>query len=144
MAGGSALRRVACHVKDFIAHARARLSGKRAHLTLGDLGEDLAVNALTEKGYRVVARNHKIYGHEIDVIAMDGDTLVFVEVKTRSNRDYGKPLASIGPTRVKRLRKAAELYLVKEKIKGVSVRFDAVSVEIFGEKPVVEVVRNAF
>lgn len=144
MADGSPLRRLIRRVKDIIAHARARLSGKRAHLTLGALGEDLAVNALTEKGYRVVARNHKIYGHEIDVIAKDGETLVFVEVKTRSNRDYGKPLESIGYTRVKRLRKAAELYLAKEKIKGVSVRFDAVSVEMIGGKTVVEVVRNAF
>jgi putative endonuclease len=120
------------------------MSGKRAHLTLGTLGEDLAVNALVEKGYRIVARNHIISGHEIDVIAMDGDMLVFVEVKTRSNRDYGKPLESIGYKRVKRLRKAAELYLAKGKIKGVSVRFDAVSVEMTGEKAVVEVVRNAF
>ncbi|MBF0634954.1 MAG: YraN family protein, partial [Nitrospinae bacterium] len=47
-------------------------------------------------------------------------------------------------TRVKRLRKAAELYLAKGKMKGVSVRFDAVSVEMIGGKPVVEVVRNAF
>jgi putative endonuclease len=144
MAGGSPFRRLARRIKDAVAHARARLSGKRAHLALGSLGEDLAVNALTEKGYRIVARNHKIYGHEIDVIAKDGDMLVFVEVKTRSNRDYGKPLEAIGRKRVKRLRKAAELYLAKEKIKGVSVRFDAVSVEMTGGKPVVEVVRNAF
>jgi putative endonuclease len=144
MAGGSPLRRLTRRVKDFIAHVRARLSGKRAHLTLGLLGEDLAVNALTARGYRVVARNHKIHGHEIDVIARDGETLVFVEVKTRSNRDYGKPLEAIGYKRVKRLRKAAELYLAREKIKGVSVRFDAVSVEMYGGKPVVEVVRNAF
>lgn len=144
MAGGSPLRHLIRRVKDIIAHARARLSGKRAHLTLGALGEDLAVNALTAKGYRIVARNHKIYKHEIDVIAMDGKTLVFVEVKTRSNRDYGKPLEAIGPSRVKRLRKAAELYLAKEKIKGVSVRFDAVSVEMIGGKTVVEVVKNAF
>jgi putative endonuclease len=144
MAGGSPLRRIARRVKDFIAHARARLSGKRAHLKLGVLGEDLAVHALMEKGYKIVARNHIIYKHEIDVIAMDGATLVFVEVKTRSNRDYGKPLEAISPSRVKRLRKAAELYLAKGKIKGVSVRFDAVSVEMIGEKTVVEVVRNAF
>ena len=144
MANVSPLRRLIRRVKDIIAHARARLSGKRAHLTLGALGEDLAVNALKEKGYRVVERNHKIYGHEIDVIARDGETLVFVEVKTRSNRDYGRPLEAIGPSRVKRLRKAAEMYLAKEKIKGASVRFDAVSVEMVGKNPVVEVVRNAF
>lgn len=144
MAGVSPFRRLARRVKDIVAHAKARLSGKRAHLALGALGEDLAVNALKEKGYRIVARNHKIYGHEIDVIANDGKTLVFVEVKTRSNRDYGRPLEAIGPSRVKRLRKAAELYLAKEKIKGVSVRFDAVSVEMVEGKPVVEVLRNAF
>lgn len=144
MADGSPFRGLIRRIKDFIAHALARLSSRRAHLTLGSLGEDLAVNALTAKGYRVVARNHKIHGHEIDVIAKDGETLVFVEVKTRSNRDYGKPLEAIGRERVKRLRKAAELYLAREKIKGVSARFDAVSVEITGGKPVVEVVKNAF
>jgi putative endonuclease len=144
MAGFVPFRRLARFMKDLIAHAKARLSGKRGHLKLGSLGEDLAVNALTAAGHRIIARNHKIYRHEVDVITMDGSTLVFVEVKTRSSRDYGQPLESIGRKRIHRLRQAAELYLKRERLKGVSVRFDAVSVQMVDGKHVVEVVKNAF
>jgi len=115
------------------------------HIKLGRAGEDLAVKALLADGYKIKERNAKVSKREVDIIATDGDLLVFVEVKTRSNRSFGKPLEAVDNRRRKRLRQAAEIYLLKKKFKGVSVRFDVVSVDFTdGIKPEIEIVKNAF
>lgn len=119
--------------------------GEAKHIKLGRMGEDLAVKALLADGYKIKERNLKISKREVDIIATDGDLLVFVEVKTRSNRSFGKPLEAVDNKRRKRLRRAAEIYLLKKKFTGVSVRFDIVTVDFTdGTKPEIEIVKNAF
>jgi len=140
----SLLRRLIRNIMDRLAQIKSNRDTGTAHLKLGRLGEDLAVNALKERGYRIAERNAKIEKHEVDVIAVDGETLVFIEVKTRSSHEYGPPMSAITPKRIARFKKAATLYTMKKKIKNVSIRFDVVTVDFADGKREVEVVKNAF
>ena len=119
--------------------------GGAGHLRLGAFGEDLAVSELVLGGYRVLERNTRIYGREVDVIAEEAGALVFIEVKTRSDHSFGKPLEAVDSRRRARLRKAAELYVLKNHVKNVSIRFDVVTVDFTGGgSPEIEIVKNAF
>ncbi len=132
-------------VRDYLANRKYGKDGGAGHIRLGRLGEDLAVNELKAKGYKIAERNARIYKREVDVIAMDGDMIVFVEVKSRSTHSHGKPIEAIDKKRQGRLRKAAELYLLQKKMKGASIRFDVVTVDYTDNpKPKIEIVKNAF
>ncbi|VAX26056.1 hypothetical protein MNBD_NITROSPINAE02-357 [hydrothermal vent metagenome] len=139
------MKKIIKPVLDFIANWKHRNMKGARHIRLGRLGEDLAVNELKANGYKISERNAKVYKREVDVIAMDGDMIVFVEVKSRSGHRYGRPIEAIDNKRKGRLRKAAELYLAQKKIKGASVRFDVVTVDYTDSpKPKIEIVKNAF
>ncbi|MGQ9570114.1 MAG: YraN family protein [Thermodesulfovibrionales bacterium] len=94
---------------------------------LGIEGENLAVKFLEKKGYRIIKRNYKTYIGEIDIIAQDGDTLVFVEVKTRGNDSFGKPFEAVNKRKRQKLKNLALLYLKKQE-KEIPVRFDVLSI----------------
>jgi putative endonuclease len=130
---------------DAIARIKNRLRPGPAHLRLGKLGEDLAVNLLLAEGYRIVERNLKVAGREVDVVAIEKEMLVFVEVKTRKNASFGPPMLSVDAKRRARLRKAAQIYSIRKKLTAVSIRFDVVTVD-FCQDPAgkVELIRNAF
>ncbi len=91
-------------------------------------GEELAAKFLKEKGYKIIDRNfRKGYG-EIDIIAIHKNTLVFVEVKTRTSNAYGSPLEAISYFKLKSLLKTAEFYkLLNPKLPN-SLRIDAISI----------------
>ncbi|MBI4666355.1 MAG: YraN family protein [Nitrospinae bacterium] len=128
-----------------MAFLKARTGSSAGHLRLGRLGEDLAANALIGGGYKILHRNLKVYRREVDIIADHNGTLVFVEVKTRANHSFGTPLGSINHKREKRLREAAELYAMRNKITNRSIRFDVVSVDFSeGGGPKLEIIKNAF
>lgn len=95
---------------------------------LGNRGEDLAVKYLKEKGFRILMRNFKTPFGEIDIIAEDRETLVFVEVKTRSDDSFGLPFEAVDSKKRERMRKIALLYL-KDLGKERPVRFDVISIE---------------
>lgn len=130
---------------DYLAKQRFSKSDLADHLRLGQYGEDLAVNLLKGKGYAIIARNEIINRREVDIIARDGDLLVFVEVKTRSGGSFGHPLEAIDNKRRERLKSAGKIYLHANRLKNVSLRFDAVSV-IASENgaPLVEHFKNVF
>ena len=115
--------------------------------SFGDKGEDLAAEFLTEKGYEIIERNYR-YGHgEIDIIAMDNEQtqLVFVEVKSRHNLDYGYPEEQISKGKQKQIRKIAEAYLYEKEIEGVDCRVDVVAILFQGKKdPYINHIENAF
>jgi len=139
------LRALLRRLRDHLAYARSRSFRGPEHLRLGKLGEDLAVNALRAEGFRIAGRNVKVYNREIDVVAVEGDTLVFAEVKTRSGHSFGAPLEAVDKKRRDRLRKAAELYALEKKLGRVPIRFDVVTVD-FAQNPSgrIEIIRNAF
>ena len=110
---------------------------------LGKLGEELAVECLINKGYRILERNWRAGHKEIDIIALDDDTLVIVEVKTRKTDDYGEPDISVGAMKQQMLIWAADAY-VRYKQLDVDVRFDIISIVFKGKTPEIEHIEDAF
>lgn len=116
----------------------------RERLSLGRKGEDLAVAHLEKLQYKILARNYQCAVGEMDIIARDRDTLVFIEVKTRSTKDFGGPAAAVTGRKQRQLSKVALSYLNQKKLRDVPARFDVVTVEWFPPSPRLEVIRNAF
>lgn len=98
-----------------------------AHNELGTWGEELAATFLQQKGYVIVERDWKLGHRDIDIIAMDGDIMVFVEVKTRRNRVFGEPEEAVDYKKLHNLSQAANYY-VKSKRINCDIRFDVVTV----------------
>ncbi|HSL89064.1 MAG TPA: YraN family protein [Ignavibacteriaceae bacterium] len=115
--------------------------------TIGQEGEDIAADYLVNNGFEMITRNYR-YGHgEIDIIAKDksNDYLVFVEVKTRKNLEYGEPEYAITKSKVKQLKKIAESYVYEKDIKEVECRFDVIAIIWNREtKPLINHFKNAF
>lgn len=113
---------------------------------LGAIGEEAAVRLLRRRGYRIRERNVRCPMGELDVVAEDGGTLVFVEVKTRSTVEYGNPFESISPMKQRRLLRLAVYYLAARRLADRPCRFDAVAVTIAPDGRVqrLELLVNAF
>ncbi|MBO5718070.1 MAG: YraN family protein [Bacteroidales bacterium] len=97
------------------------------HNRTGRWGEDIALTYLEKKAYRILERNWHAGHKELDIIALDGNTLVIVEVKTRSGDDYEEPWQAVTSLKIKRIVQAANLY-IRQKAIDAEVRFDIVSV----------------
>ena len=110
---------------------------------LGKLGEDLAVDYLTQQGYQILERNWRSGHKEIDIIALDDTNLVVVEVKTRKSDDYGEPDIAVGRDKQRMLIWAADAY-VRYKNLNVDVRFDIISIVFTSGEPEIEHIENAF
>jgi putative endonuclease len=118
---------------------------QEARMRLARIGEDAATAELVRRGYTIVTRNYHCRGGEADIVAEDGEALVFVEVKTRSALRHGLPREAVGWTKQQRLICAAEHYLHRFEIEDRPVRFDVVEVVMLhGEVAAVEVIREAF
>lgn len=98
-----------------------------SHNTLGKVGEDLAVEFLLKKGYKIVARNFVFQKAEVDIIARKDNTLAIIEVKTRSTPDFGNPQEFLKARQIQRLIKAVD-YFVTDHEMEVEVRFDIVAI----------------
>jgi putative endonuclease len=107
-------------------------------------GENLAVTFLQKNGFVIIDRNFRIRGGEIDIIAIDGDTLSFVEVKTRMSRMYGTPLEAISYWKLKALIKTAQYYKSMHPKLPELMRIDAVSIVLAYDKSVasIDLVKN--
>lgn len=92
----------------------------------GLLGEEAACTFLTRKGYKILARNFRKACGEIDIIALDGSTLVFAEVKKRSGQGFGGPLAAVTAAKQRKIALTAECYLKENAPKFDSIRFDVI------------------
>lgn len=110
---------------------------------LGRSGEDRAVRHLRKLGYRVLERNFRTSRGEIDIIALDGDTVVFVEVKTRTSGAFGAPELAVDRRKQDRMVKAALGYLKRTRLHQVACRFDVVAISGPGMEQV-ELIRHAF
>lgn len=110
----------------------------------GDLGEDAAARYLAAKGVRVLERNWRFRQWELDLICRDGDTIVFVEVKTRGSGALGSPADGLGRKKQARLVKAASQYLSRNGLWDEPCRFDLAAVIDTGTSLDVEHTENAF
>ena len=111
----------------------------------GAYGEDLACDFLMKHGYKILERNFRIRGGEIDIVAIDKDTLVYVEVKTRSSNYFGRPEESVTPRKIKFLERAAKFYRNNRKYLKLPnlERIDVITVDSSSAVPQVNLIRNA-
>ena len=114
-----------------------------AHNDFGKLGEELAVNHLTEKGYEILECNWRNRHKEIDIIAKDGKELVIVEVKTRQTDEYGDPDIAVTKKKQRMLIAAANAYILNKGL-DIETRFDIISIIFRDGEPVIEHIEDAF
>lgn len=103
--------------------------------------EEFACRYLERKGYRILATNYRCRQAEIDIVAIDGNELVFVEVKYRKNMDFGGGLSAVSPKKIRNICKCARYYIYRERIDpDTPIRFDVIAVD--GER--ITHLENAF
>ncbi len=95
---------------------------------LGQTGEDVAEIYLLKKGYEIIERNFSCRQGEIDIIAKDKNELVFIEVKTRTNRNYGEPIDAITYYKKKHMLKSIQFYLYLRRLENNFIRIDVIEV----------------
>jgi putative endonuclease len=135
------------YIADLSSRWRSRFSSSPPrHLRLGARGENLACQFLKKNGYKILYRNFKgRTGGEIDVVCRDRDTLVFVEVKTRTREDFGRPLDAVNRDKRNRISRGGLAWLRLLDDPDILFRFDVVEVIIAeGAEPRLEILRNAF
>ena len=101
---------------------------------LGKRGEEIAVDYLQKKGYRIVERGFRLFHGELDIIAYDGKTLVFVEVKTRAGTEFGLPEEAVTPAKQSQIKRIAQGYLIERRLGDPDCRFDVLSILIKGDR----------
>ena len=116
-----------------------------SRIALGKTGEDLACQELERRRYVIVARRYRSRGGELDIIARDGPTLVFVEVKARHGREFGDAVEAVTAFKRRRIGRLAMDYVARHHLTNSPCRFDVVSIHFEeGRPPTIEVYQNAF
>ncbi len=115
-----------------------------SRISTGKVGEDLAADYLIHHGCQIIARNYRKRLGEIDIIARDGEYLVFVEVKTRRGARYGSPFDAVNWRKQQQISKVALAYMIQYNLMDTAVRFDVVGVYLSDAAPKVEQIQNAF
>ena len=113
-------------------------------MELGKRGEALAVGELKKLGYKIVETNYRCPLGEIDLIARDGKSLVFVEIKTRRYKPLGYAKEAVHPRKQRQISKAALTYMKQNRLESAKARFDVVAISLTSEGPKIEVIKNAF
>ena len=116
----------------------------KARQEFGLLGEQLACNELEQRGYAIVARRYRTRAGELDIVARDGECLVLVEVKARSDRSFGDPEEAVTLQKQQKLVWMATDYLTRTGLHDVPCRFDVVTINSEVNPPVVTVIADAF
>ena len=113
--------------------------------SVGKQGEEAAAACLRQRGYRILQRNAKSRFGEIDIVALDGDVLCFVEVKTRRSAAFGEAAAAVPAAKQRQIERAALDFARKRGMTRADCRFDVVAVSLAAEgQPQVEVFPGAF
>jgi putative endonuclease len=107
---------------------RTTASPRLREKSLGRYGEDVAARYLNDAGLEIIDRNWRGRSGEVDLVALDGTVLVVCEVKTRTNDEFGGPLAAVTPTKLRRLRRLAAEWLADHPIQVDGLRIDVVAV----------------
>ncbi len=116
----------------------------RERLDLGKLGEELALKKIKHLGYTCLTRNYRCPLGEIDLIARDGECLVFIEIKTRKGRSLDYAKEAVTGRKKRQISKVALAYMKANNCMGSKARFDVVAINIKGGKREIEVIPNAF
>jgi putative endonuclease len=116
----------------------------KERLSLGKFGEDIAFKKIKGLGYKKIIRNYRCPLGEVDLIARDGDTLVFIEIKTRKGRSIGYAKEAVNDKKKRQLSKVALFYMKSNNLSEARARFDVVAISLAGGEQQIEVVQNAF
>jgi putative endonuclease len=116
----------------------------RERLQLGELGEKLALKRIKRLGYKLVAKNYRCPLGEIDLIAKDGDCLVFIEIKTRRNSSTGNAKEALQQRKRRQISRVALYYMKANGCYDIEARFDVIAVNIRGGKEEIELIQDAF
>lgn len=131
-------------VRSIAGHFRQWLSGRSSeapHILLGRRGEERATSFLKSVGFKILRRNFRApTGGEIDIVCRDGEILVFVEVKTRSSEDFGRPISAVDRKKRRLIIRAAMAWLRMLDMPDTGFRFDVI--EIVGDE--IRHIENAF
>ena len=112
---------------------------------LGAQGEDLACRYLEANGCRIAARNyHASRAAELDIVAKEKNTLLFVEVKTRFSPAAGRGREAVTPAKQRHIRYAAQYYMMQNRLTDIPCRFDVVEITLWGDVPEIVWLKNAF
>jgi putative endonuclease len=111
---------------------------------LGKKGEEMAARFLKKNGYRIIEKNYVCKMGEMDIIAKEKDTLVFIEVKTRTSTTYGPPQLSVTPRKQSQMSKVALYFLKEKKLDDVKSRFDVVAILLGPKGEEIELIKDAF
>jgi putative endonuclease len=110
----------------------------------GQKGELLAARHLKKNGYKILEQNYRTQMGEIDIIAKDKETIVFVEVKARRSNHFGNPKWAITSKKQRKISMVALYYLKATNQNSAKARFDVVAIRSKHDKPEIEIVKNAF
>ena len=113
-------------------------------ISVGKKGEGLADEFLRKNGYKIVENNFRNKYGEIDIIAIDGKTLAFVEVKTKTSDKFGPPKMAVGLKKQRQISKTALAYLTQKRLNDHPARFDVVGISMIDNKTEIELIKNAF
>ena len=113
------------------------------HNDIGKLGEEIAVQYLADKGYKILEHNWYNVHKEVDIIAKDGQDLVIVEVKTRQTDEYGEPDIAVTRKKQRMLIAAANAYITRKGL-DMETRFDIISIVLNGDNPKIDHIEDAF
>jgi putative endonuclease len=111
---------------------------------LGKRGEEVALRFLKKKGYKIIQQNYVCKMGEMDLIAREKDTLVFIEVKTRTSTAFGPPQLAVTSTKQMQLSKVALYFLKEKRLEDVKARFDVVAILLRPEGEEIELIKDAF
>jgi putative endonuclease len=130
-------------LRDAVVRLRSRLFPNH---TLGRRGERAAVKFLKRLRYTIIHRGYHILGGELDIVAVDGRTVVFVEVKTRASHDAGHPSEAVDPHKQRQLTQLALAYLRRYQLLDNPARFDVIAITwpASQKNPTIEHIKNAF
>lgn len=130
----------------WLQQIRDSLQSWAAPAPLGLRGERAAARFLKRQGYIIVAQGERDRIGEIDLVAVDGKTIVFIEVKTRTSHDRGHPAEAVDEDKQRRLTRVALSYLRRHDLLEYSARFDVVAVTwpVDQKRPTIEHIKNAF
>ena len=112
--------------------------------TIGNYGESQAAEFLKNNKYKIIEKNFSCKFGEIDIIAKDKNIVVFVEVKSRSNKKYGTPALAVNYYKRKNIIKAAKYYIMKNKLQNEFCRFDVVEILLENDDNNIRLIKNAF
>ena len=116
----------------------------KTKITTGKEGEKIAADFLKKDGYRIIDKNFRCPLGEIDIVAWEKGTIVFVEVKTRKSSELGYPEQAVGIKKQKKMSQLALWFMQKKKIIDASARFDVVAITMLSSGNEIKLFKNAF